>query len=114
MMPELTYLVLLTGLSLVQGAASQLPKLSCHLCRRPRLALSPPKWPSETAGSVSVRSRATWTFQKEPFYREQSAKPGRAMHFHASPSVTTTASVFSNREFTGRGSLRSVRDRKSV
>jgi hypothetical protein len=27
MMPELTYLVLLTGLSLVQGAASQLPKL---------------------------------------------------------------------------------------
>src|SRR5438105_11211439 len=33
-----------------------------------------------------------------------------AMHFHASPSVTTTASVFSNREFTGRGSLRPVRN----
>jgi hypothetical protein len=37
------------------------------------------------AGSVCGKSRVTWIFQKEPFYREQSAKPGRAMHFHASP-----------------------------
>ena len=60
--------------------------------------------------SACARSPGAWAFQPEPFYREQSAKPGRAMHFHASPSVTTTASVFSNREFTGRGSLRPVRN----